>query len=142
MLSLNSSSIPCPITKSTRRSRYSPALPETRSENSGSSVAFGLAYIEDIGGAKTNQDGLVLSADILFGLFILLPAYSDHGSQNADAVLPLLDLAAKLVPRIEASNAGCVRLLPCNLQNVAKTVVVKPPHCGEVGGKGFGVSLL
>jgi hypothetical protein len=58
------------------------------------------------------------------------------------AVLPLLDLAAKLVPRIEASNAGCIRPLPCNLQNVAKAVGVKPAHCGEVGGKGFGVSLL
>ncbi len=66
----------------------------------------------------------------------------DHGSENADAALSLLDLAAKLVPRIEASNAGCVRLLPCNLQNVAKAVIVKPAHCGEVGGEGFGVSLL
>jgi hypothetical protein len=43
---------------------------------------------------------------------------------------------------LEASNAGCVRLLPCNLQNVAKAVIVKPAHRGEVGGKAFAVSLL
>jgi hypothetical protein len=33
------------------------------------------------------------------------PAYSDDESQNRGTVLSLLDLAAKLVPRIEASNA-------------------------------------
>ena len=61
------------------------------------------------------------------------------GSKNADALLALLHLAAKLVPCIESSNAGCVRLLPCNLQNVAKAVIVKPAHCGEVGGERLGV---
>jgi hypothetical protein len=37
-------------------------------------------------------------------------------------MLTLFDLAAKLIPGVKASNAGCVRLLPCNLQNVAKAL--------------------
>ena len=130
------------MTKSTRRSRYSPALAGDALGEFGKLRAFGLAHIEDIGGAESNQNGLILRADVLLGFLVLLAANADHGSENADAVLALLDLAAKLVPRIEASNAGCVRLLPCNLQNVAKAVIVKPAHCGEVGGEGFGVSLL
>ena len=130
------------MTKSTSRSRYSPALAGDALGEFGKLRAFGLAHIEDIGGAEPNQNGLILSADVLLGLFVLLAANADHGSKNADAVLALLDLAAKLVPRIQASNAGCVRLLPCNLQNVAKAVVVKPAHCVEVGGEGFAVSLL
>ena len=109
ILSLNSSSIP-------DHEIYKPVavLPGVVGDALGEFrklLALGLAYIEDISGAKANQDGLVLSADVLFRVFFLLPACSDDGSQNADAVLPLLDLAAKLVPRVEASNAGCVRLL-------------------------------
>ena len=57
-------------------------------------------------------------------------------------LLALLHLAAKLVPRIQASNAGCVRLLPCDLQDVAEAVIVKPAHRVEVGGERFAVSLL
>ena len=63
--------------------------------------AFSLAHIENIRGAEPNQNGPVLSADVLLGLFILFSTYSDYGGQNADAVLALLDLAAKLVPRID-----------------------------------------
>jgi hypothetical protein len=72
---------------------------------------FGLAHVEDIGGAEADQNGLILRADVLLGLFILFPAYANNGGQNADAVLALLDLSAKLVPRVESSNTGCVRLL-------------------------------
>jgi hypothetical protein len=53
---------------------------------------------------------LVLGADFLLGFFVFLASNPDHRSENADAALALLGLAAKLVPRIEASNAGCVRL--------------------------------
>jgi len=38
--------------------------------------------------------------------------YGATEGEGSDAPLALLDLAAKLVSRIEASNAGCVRLLP------------------------------
>ena len=79
---------------------------------------------------------------ILLGFLILLPSNPDHGRENANAAFALFYLATKLVPRIEASNAGCIRLLPRNFQNVAKAVIVKPSHCGEVGGEGVGVSLL
>jgi hypothetical protein len=82
---------------------------------------FGLAYIEDIGGAEPNQNGLILCADVLLGFFALLPANPDYGSEDTDAVLTLLDLATKLVPRIEASNACCVRRQPCDLQKCCQS---------------------
>src|ERR1039458_4966918 len=85
---------------------------------------------------------MILCADVLLGLFIFLALDADHWSKNADAALSLLDSPFKLVPRIQASNAGCIRLLPCNLQNVAKTVVMKSAHRSEIGGKSFAVSLL
>ena len=37
---------------------------------------------------------------------------------------------------------GGVGSLPCNLQNVAKAVIVKAAHCVEVGGECIGVSCL
>jgi len=43
-------------------------------------------------------------------------------------MLTLFDLAAKLIPGVKASNAGCVRLLPCNLQNVAKALCHLPDY--------------
>ena len=103
----------------------------------GKLFAFRLAHIEDIGGAESYQNGLVLSADVLLGFLILLPANPDHGSENANAAFTLLDLAPELVPRIKASNAGCVRLLPRNFQNVPKALCVKLAHCGEIGGECF-----
>ena len=41
-------------------------------------------------------------------------------------------------PATRVASGFCRR----NFQNVAKAVIVKPAHCGEVGGEGFGVSLL
>jgi hypothetical protein len=78
-----------------------------------------------IGGAEPNQNGMILNADVLLDFLVLLPAYPDHRSENADAVHTLLDLAGKLIPRINASNAGCVWLLPCDFEDVSKRVVVK-----------------
>jgi hypothetical protein len=60
----------------------------------------------------------------------------------ADTLLSLHHLASELVPRIEASNAGRLGHLSCDLKNVAKRVAVKPAHGGEVCGKAFGVSCL
>src|ERR1035441_7817338 len=85
---------------------------------------------------------MILCADVLLGLFILLALDANNWSKNADAALSLLDSPFKLVPRIQASNAGCIRLLPRNLQNVAETVVMKPAHRSEIGCKSFAVSLL
>jgi hypothetical protein len=45
---------------------------------------------------------LILRADVFLGFFILLPAYTDYGSEDANAVFALLHLASKLVPRVEA----------------------------------------
>src|ERR1035437_10085365 len=85
---------------------------------------------------------MILCTYVLLGLFFLLALDADNWSKNADAALSLLDSPFKLIPRIQASNAGCIWLLPCNLQNVVKTVIVKPAHCCEIGGKSFAVSLL
>src|ERR1039457_3050372 len=85
---------------------------------------------------------MILCADVLLCLFVLLALDADHWSKNTDAALSLLDSPFKLIPRIEASNAGCIRLLPCNLQNVAKAVIVKSAHRCEIGCKSFAVSLL
>ena len=67
---------------------------------------------------------------------------ADDGSENADALLALLHLAAKLVPCVQPSNAGCVRPLPCNFQDVAEAVVVEAAHGVEVGGECIAVSCL
>src|ERR1035441_5524879 len=85
---------------------------------------------------------MILCAYILLGLFILLALDAYNRSKNADAALSLLDSPFKLVPRIQASDAGCIRLLPCNLQYVAERVIVKSAHRCEIGGKSFAVSLL
>src|ERR1039458_1932925 len=85
---------------------------------------------------------MILCADVLLGLFIFLALDADHWSKNADAALSLLDSPFKLVPRIQASNAGCIRLLPRNLKDVAKAIIVKSAHRCEIGGKSFAVSLL
>ena len=55
---------------------------------------------------------------------------------------PFLTLRPSWFHCVQPSNAGCVRLLPCNLQNVAEAVVVKTAHRVEVGGEGVGVSGL
>jgi len=65
---------------------------------------------------------MILCADVLLGLFVLLALDADNWSKNADAALSLLHSPFKLVPRIQASNAGCIRFLPRNLQNVAKAL--------------------
>lgn len=59
----------------------------------------------------------------------------DDGSEDANAAFAFLHHASKLVPRIEASNAGCIRLLPRDLKYVAETEVMKPAYCGEVVGE-------
>jgi hypothetical protein len=69
----------------------------------GKLLAFGLAHVEDVGRPEANDNALILSADVLLGLLALLAPNADHRGQNADAALSLLDLAAKLVPRIQAN---------------------------------------
>ncbi len=85
---------------------------------------------------------MLTAAGSLFaaGLGVLLLAGADHRGKDADTLLALDNLAAKLVPRIQTCNAGRIRLLPCNLQDVPEAVVVESPHSGEVGGKAFAVS--
>ena len=51
----------------------------------GKLFAFGLAHIEDINGAESNQNGLIFSADVLLGFLILLTSNPDHGRENANA---------------------------------------------------------
>ena len=127
--------------KETRRSRFSPTLPLI-SRMVGKLRAFGLRHIEDIGIAKANQDARVLLGDVLLGFLVLLALDADDGSKNADTFLALLHLAAKLVPRLESGNAGCVGLLPRNLQDVPEGVVVKAAHRVEVSGERIAVSGL
>ncbi len=106
--------------------------------------AFGLRNIEDVHGPESHQDGCVDCCGVFaaLGFCVFLPAAADHRGQDADALLSLHHLASKLVPRIEASNAGCVRLLPCDFKDVAEAVVVESAHSGEVGGKPFAVSCF
>jgi len=84
---------------------------------------------------------MILCPYILLGLFILLALDANHWSKNADAALSLLDSPFKLVPRIQASNAGCIRLLPCNFQNVAKALCSLPDYV-ERELEGLGRALL
>ncbi len=91
--------------------------------------------VKEIGRAESNQDGLILGADVFLGFCILLAPYANDRSENADTALSLLDLTAKLVPCVESSNAGWVWLLPCNLKDVAKSVIVKTSHRCQVGGE-------
>jgi len=63
---------------------------------------------------------LILGADVLLCLWVFLPANADDRGKDADAALSLLYLAAKLVPRIQSSNAGCVWPLPGDLKDVAE----------------------
>ena len=137
MLSLNSSWIPWAMVKSIRRSRYSPTSPLVRSVNSGSGAPSVCAHIEYVDGAESDQYRLILLGDVLVGFGVLLLAGSDHRGKDADALLSLHDLAAKLVPRIQPCDAGRIRLLPCDLEDVPKAVVVEFAHCGEVGGEAF-----
>jgi hypothetical protein len=88
----------------------------------GKLLAFGLRDIEDVGRAEPNQHGLILGADVLLGLCILLPPNSDHRCEDADAALSLPDLPAKLVPCVESSNTGCVRLLSRDFKDVAEAL--------------------
>ena len=66
----------------------------------GKLFAFGLAHIEDMGSAESNQNGLILSADVFLGFLVLLPSNPDHGRENTNAAFTLFDFAPKLVPRI------------------------------------------
>ena len=106
--------------KSSNLSRYSPYIAGYALRQLGKVFAFGLGDIENIGRAEPNQCGLILGADILLGLCIFLPANADDRSKYADAALSLLYLAAKLVPRIQASDAGRVWPLSGDLKDVAK----------------------
>jgi hypothetical protein len=94
----------------------------------GKFLAFGLAHVEHIRITEPNQHGLILSEDLLLGFFVLLAANANHGGEDADSALSLLDLAAKLVPGGQSGDAGCVWILQCDLKNVAKAVIVKPAH--------------
>ena len=108
----------------------------------GKLCAFGLRHIEDVGIAESNKNAGVLLGDVLFGFLVLLALDADDGSENANPFLAFLHLAAKLVPCVQSSNAGCGRPLPRNLQNVSKAVVVESAHRVEVGGECVGVSGL
>jgi len=83
-----------------------------------------------------------LFCDVLVGFLVLLALDADDGGKNPNPFLAFLHLPAKLVPCVQSSNAGCVRSLPCDLQNVSEAVVVKAAHRVEVGGEGVGVSGL
>ena len=129
--------------KSNNRSRYSPTLPVTCSESAGSYFPFGLRNIKDVGRAEPDQYSLVLSADVFLGLrHPSCAPNSDQRSEDADSPLSLLDLAAKLVPRIQPRYSLSVRPLSGDLQDVPKAVIVESSHRREVDGKDFGVSLL
>ena len=75
---------------------------------------------------------LVMSFSASSSFLRLMPMM---GARMRMPFLALLHLAAKLVPRIQASNAGCVRPLPCDLQNVSEAVIVESAHRVEVGGE-------
>ncbi len=85
---------------------------------------------------------LTAAGSLLRSASVSFPAAADHRGKNADTLLSLHHLASKLVPRIEASDAGCVRLLACDLKDVAETVVVEAAHRREVSGEPFAVSCF
>ena len=100
---------------------------------------FGLARTGAIGGPESNQDGLILSANVLLGFLALLPTNPDHGSENADAPLTLLDIAAKLVPRKEAATRVASLVLPPRAElafalNRAVACTYMPNASAEGGG--------
>jgi hypothetical protein len=108
----------------------------------GGKCALGLRQIKDVGIAKADENARVLLGDVLLGLLVLLALDADDGGEDTDATLPLLDLPAKLVPCIHSGNAGCIRPLPCDLQDVPERVVMKAAHCVEIGGERIAMSPL
>jgi hypothetical protein len=93
-----------------------------------------------IGRTKADQYGLFLLGNVLFGYLVLLAAIPNHGSQDADALQLLDDLAAKLVSPIHPSDAGGVGLLSRDFENVPKSVAMETGHCGEVCRESFTVA--
>ena len=84
--------------------------------------AFGLAHIEDVHGTKADEDGCVDGCRVFaaLGFCTFLPAAADHRGKDADTLLSLQHLAAKLVPRVESCNAGasgCCREISRMLPN-------------------------
>ena len=79
--------------KETRRSRFSPTVPRHLPQG-GKLRAFGLAHVENIGVAESNQHAGVLLGDVLLGVFVLLPLDADDGRENPDALLAFLHLPA------------------------------------------------
>src|ERR1700722_2747504 len=104
--------------------------------------AFGLQNIEDIGRTEPNQYRRVLLGNVFLGFLILLPANANNRSEDADALLAFLYAAAKSFPLPESGNPRCVRLLPCDFEDVSKAVVVKTTHRVEVRGECIAVSCL
>ena len=60
--------------------------------------AFGLAYIEDVDGTKSDEDGRVDCCRFIaaFSSSVFPLAAADHRSNDTDALLPLHDLAANV----------------------------------------------
>ena len=110
--------------------------------HSGKLCTLGLLHVKDVGIAKAQQSAGVLLGDVLLGFLVPLALETDDGRENPNPLLAFLHLPSKLVPCVQASNAGCGGSLPRNLQDVAEAVVVESAHRVEVGGKRVGVPCL
>ena len=85
--------------------------------------AFGLRVIEDVNGAKANQNrrGLRFLTPALFLLGCVFPAaVTNNRGKNLDAFFAFLYKPAQLVPSADTGNAGSRRALPRDGENVAK----------------------
>jgi len=61
---------------------------------------------------------------------------------NVITFLAPLHFAAKLVPCVQASYSCCVRSLPCDFEDIAKTVIVKAAHRVEVRRERIAMTCL
>ena len=107
----------------------------------GKLFALGLRDVKDIDDTKTNEQRLRLVV-LLDRLLVALVLSPYHRSQNRNALLALLDEAAKLVPCANPCNVGCVGPMMRDGKDIAETVVVEPGHCGQISCESLALTLL
>jgi hypothetical protein len=103
--------------------------------------SLGLPDVEYVYDAEADEHGSWLVARL--GRFLVALALgANHRGKNRDALLPLLDVTAKLIPSADARNVGCVGAMMRDGRNVFKAVVVKAGHGAEVSRESFTLALL
>src|SRR6266849_5827227 len=85
---------------------------------------FSVNLIKDVNDTKTHS-GLAV---IFFGREFFLALAKHHWRENHYALRTFLDVSAKLLPSVEASDAGRVRSLRCNEHDVVQRIAMKHRH--------------